>query len=112
MRFHLAETEGGYVAGQRHGSGEMDAGIEKNGVIVVGIDGSKSSLEALRWAAAQARLTCASLQVVAAWHFPASLGWAPAWGPGWDPAAEAAEALEKVVESVLGSHHQGAIGDS
>ncbi len=71
--------------------------------IVVGVDGSKPSLEALRWAAAQARLTGASLHVVAAWHFPASLGWAPAWGPGWDPAAEAAGALEKVVESVLGS---------
>ncbi len=71
--------------------------------IVVGVDGSKPSLEALRWAAQQARLTGASLDVVAAWHFPASLGWAPAWGPEWDPAGEAAEALGKVVDRVLGS---------
>jgi nucleotide-binding universal stress UspA family protein len=73
--------------------------------IVVGVDGSKPSLEALQWAAQQARMTGASLVVVAAWHFPASLGWAPAWGPDWDPAAEAAGALSKVVVGALGKDH-------
>jgi nucleotide-binding universal stress UspA family protein len=74
-----------------------------SGSIVVGVDGSEPSLDALRWAAAQARLTHATLHVVAAWHFPASLGWAPAWAPGWDPAADATEALGQVVKHVLGS---------
>ena len=36
--------------------------------IVVGVDGSPSSLSALRWAARQARLTGAPLRVVHAYH--------------------------------------------
>lgn len=40
-------------------------------VIVVGVDGSASSAEALRWAAAQARVTEGTLRVVHAWSPPA-----------------------------------------
>jgi nucleotide-binding universal stress UspA family protein len=40
-------------------------------VIVVGVDGSPSSAEALRWAANQARLTAGTLRVVHAWSPPA-----------------------------------------
>jgi nucleotide-binding universal stress UspA family protein len=39
-------------------------------VIVVGVDGSASSAEALRWAAGQARLTAGTLRVVHAWSPP------------------------------------------
>ncbi len=38
--------------------------------IVVGVDGSMSSRHALRWAAHQAKLTGASLEVVMAWEVP------------------------------------------
>ena len=38
--------------------------------IVVGVDGSEASLDALRWAARQARLTGAPLLAVTAWAFP------------------------------------------
>jgi len=38
--------------------------------IVVGVDGSKSSIDALRWAVFQAELTGATLHVIAAWPFP------------------------------------------
>jgi nucleotide-binding universal stress UspA family protein len=38
--------------------------------IVVGVDGSAASLEALRWAARQARLTGAPLLALTAWAFP------------------------------------------
>jgi nucleotide-binding universal stress UspA family protein len=41
--------------------------------IVVGVDGSDGSLQALRWAADEARLRKALLQVVLAWDYPASL---------------------------------------
>jgi nucleotide-binding universal stress UspA family protein len=41
--------------------------------IVVGVDGSEGSLQALRWAADEARLRKALLQVVLAWDYPASL---------------------------------------
>jgi nucleotide-binding universal stress UspA family protein len=38
--------------------------------IVVGVDGSEHSIEALRWAARQAKVTGARLDVVTAWTFP------------------------------------------
>ncbi len=75
-----------------------------SGLIVVGVDGSDSSLEALRWAANQARLTGAALEVLATWEYPTSLGWAPAWPPDWDPEGDARKALAEVVEKVLGPH--------
>ena len=40
--------------------------------IVVGVDGSPSSREALRWAARQAALTGSVVDAVIAWHDPAS----------------------------------------
>ena len=48
----------------------------KVGPIVVGIDGSPPSLDALRWAAAQALLQKSDLHIVVAWHMPNMFGWA------------------------------------
>lgn len=48
--------------------------------IVAGVDGSPSSLGALRWAIRQASLTGATVDAVIAWHYPAAAagyGWAP-----------------------------------
>jgi nucleotide-binding universal stress UspA family protein len=48
--------------------------------IVAGVDGSESSLSALRWAIRQAGLTGAAVDAVAAWHNPvmaASYGYVP-----------------------------------
>jgi nucleotide-binding universal stress UspA family protein len=73
-------------------------------VILVGVDGSSSSIDALHWAARQATLTGAQLQVVAAWHYPVSLGWAPAWPDDWDPAAEATTGLKAVVDRELAGY--------
>ena len=39
-------------------------------VIVVGVDGSEGSRDAVRWAAGQARLTGASVRAVASWRWP------------------------------------------
>jgi nucleotide-binding universal stress UspA family protein len=44
--------------------------------IVVGIDGSHSSLEAMRWAGRQADLTRSTLHVVMTWEWPLTYGWA------------------------------------
>ena len=49
--------------------------------VVVGVDGSPGSVQALRWAARQAELTGAELQVVTAWEYPTFYSWAPA-NPG------------------------------
>ena len=43
--------------------------------IVVGVDGSDESKVALRWARRIARAEGASIDAVAAWEFPASIGW-------------------------------------
>ena len=40
------------------------------GRIVVGVDGSDASLDALRWALRQAQLTNCELQAVTTWHIP------------------------------------------
>ena len=41
--------------------------------IVVGVDGSPSSIEALEWALGQAILTGSTIDAVCAWHYPSSL---------------------------------------
>jgi nucleotide-binding universal stress UspA family protein len=61
---------------RRRGPGD-DAAM---GTIVVGIDGSAASKEALRWALAEARLRDDSLRAVHAWTLPAlgaGLGYVP-----------------------------------
>ena len=45
--------------------------------VVVGVDGSRASQEALVWAARQAQLTGASIDAVIAWHFPVVIGGLP-----------------------------------
>ena len=45
--------------------------------IVVGVDGSDSSLAALRWAIRQAKRTGAAVDAVTAWRYPAAYGGAP-----------------------------------
>ncbi|MEU1891218.1 universal stress protein [Streptomyces pristinaespiralis] len=53
--------------------------------IVVGVDGSASSQEALRWAARQAELIRGVVEAVCAWEAPSESGWAgPATEPGFD----------------------------
>lgn len=47
------------------------------GRIVVGIDGSPSSLDALRWALRQARLAGDVVEVVSAWRAPTAYGGYP-----------------------------------
>jgi nucleotide-binding universal stress UspA family protein len=72
--------------------------------IVVGIDGSPSSIEAFRWAVRQAELTGGSVDAVIAWQFPASaggFGWAPSSGfDDIDFAGLSAKALSAVIEQV------------
>lgn len=45
--------------------------------IVVGVDGSQASEEALAWAVRQAQLTGASVEAVIAWHYPVVIGGMP-----------------------------------
>ena len=67
---------------------------DRNGRIVVGVDGATGSLAALRWAVAEARLRHATVEAVIAWAPPQTYGYTPAY-PIEDFQADAAEALSK-----------------
>jgi nucleotide-binding universal stress UspA family protein len=71
--------------------------------IVVGVDGSEGSKHALRWAAQQAKLTGATLEVVAAWDFPATYGWVPVPPEDLDFAAFAQKSLTDTLTEVFGA---------
>ncbi|HUY47918.1 MAG TPA: universal stress protein [Streptosporangiaceae bacterium] len=70
--------------------------------IVVGVDGSAGSTEALRWAARQARLTGAALEAVIAWQYPAFFGWAPVGPDDADIGKIAERALSDALNEVFG----------
>lgn len=69
------------------------------GRIVVGVDGSRESAEALRWAAGQADLTGAELHAVLAWHVPAAYGIVDSTEADW--AAHSSRHLEATVAGAL-----------
>lgn len=75
---------------------------EAQGRIVVGVDGSPQSLEALRWALKQAEATGASIEAIHAWQIPVAYGAPVAVMPGESFAASAERALGESVEQVLG----------
>jgi len=69
------------------------------GRIIVGVDGSPSSEQALRWAAEQARRTGQEVHAVVAWEYPPSYGGAPIGDIDW--AGDRREALQKAVANTL-----------
>ncbi len=48
--------------------------MESAGRIVVGVDGSEASLDAVRWAVKQAKLTGAGVEAVTSWRFMRQYG--------------------------------------
>ena len=73
---------------------------------MTGIDGSASSLSALRWAVHLAKHTGAAVDVVAAWRYPVAAcgyGWAPAaTGPEYDDEEIAQEMVADAIGNTLG----------
>lgn len=69
--------------------------------VVVGVDGSESSIEALRWAQQFAPGMGAVIETVTAWHYPVNTGMAPA-PVGWDPATDAAQLLAIALSTAFG----------
>jgi nucleotide-binding universal stress UspA family protein len=69
-------------------------------VIVVGVDGSQGSRDAVAWAAEQGRLTGAPVRVVATWRWPAYLTRVP---PGVDLAADTQRTVDEVLAEVRNS---------
>ncbi len=82
----------------------MTGDDQKQARIVVGVDGSGSSRHALQWAARQAQLTGARLEVVITWELPTSFGWVPPYPPDFNPAKDAQQAVDDEVATALGSY--------
>lgn len=79
---------------------------ERSGAIptvVVGVDASDESRQALRWAAAYARGVGARLAVVHAWHPAEEYVWLPEMPPPAPPTEVASTAVGEMVADVLGA---------
>ena len=88
------------VAVVRAGTGTPGGGLA--GRIVVGVDGSSTARQALRWAVDEARVRSAALDVVSAWQLP-YLGDFPYTSSVLDPSlmeSEAQKLLDDAVDSV------------
>jgi nucleotide-binding universal stress UspA family protein len=70
--------------------------------VVVGVDGSDASKQALRWAAQIAHGYRAHLLVVTAWHFPVDSGWSTVPGD-WNPRHDMEKCMTQAVDEVFGS---------
>jgi nucleotide-binding universal stress UspA family protein len=81
---------------------ESPSGISPR--IVVGVDGSPSSLTAVEWAVGQAELTGAGLEVLMTWDWPNSYGWSLPVPSDYDPAHDAETTLDRVLEPVRQAH--------
>lgn len=69
--------------------------------IVVGVDGSPESVDALRYAAQFAQFSGATIDAVIAWQYPYPIGWAM---PEWDPREEARKVIIAAAEEAFGEH--------
>ncbi|MFI0940840.1 universal stress protein [Streptomyces sp. NPDC021020] len=74
-----------------------------NDTIIVGVDGSAPSVQALRWAGRQAELTGGRLVAVMAWELPGAFGWAgvPGLPQDLDMEEPAVQALAEAVKDGL-----------
>ncbi|WP_405362019.1 universal stress protein [Kitasatospora sp. NBC_00085] len=71
--------------------------------IVVGVDGSPSSIDALSWAVDQARTRGAVIEAVAAWQHPVSTGWTVPIEADEDLATITRKVLDDAIVQATGS---------
>lgn len=68
---------------------------DRGGRIVVGVDGSDGSKDALRWAMAQARCTGGTVEAINAWEDPTGYGFPYAW------VSDSGDSLATLTEKML-----------
>ncbi|WP_030243093.1 universal stress protein [Streptomyces sp. NRRL S-350] len=80
--------------------------MSANPRIVVGVDGSPASEQALRWAVGYAKAVGGTISAIAAWEYPAFYGWAGQGVPTVEtlnPEELAGRTLAETVTRVVGS---------
>jgi nucleotide-binding universal stress UspA family protein len=88
----------------------MTGTVNKDQRIVVGVDGSGPSKEALRWAVDQGRLTGASVEAVAAWETPTDwYGMMPRTDRPSTVEDAAQRSLDETVDEAVGAHEGVAV---
>lgn len=91
----------------------MDASERKtNHQIVVGIDGSESSTNALRWAARLAPSINATIHAVVAWEYPIVFGLDGGMPGSWKPDETAKEILNNALDTVFGKERPAGLKGS
>ncbi|MEV8510482.1 universal stress protein [Actinoplanes sp. NPDC051475] len=75
--------------------------------IVVGVDNSAGSREALRWALAHARLTGATVEAVTVWQVPPMYAYAYGWLPTGINDADIIRYAEKALAETVAQVHGG-----
>lgn len=76
--------------------------VSKESRIVVGVDGSEPSKEALRWAARLAPTLSATIRAVSVWEYPAGFGWT-SMPSGWNFQTDTEKVLHQAVDEVFGA---------
>lgn len=71
--------------------------------IVIGVDGSPSSIHALKWAFGQAILTGGTINAVCAWHYPSAYGFAVPDCADYQALAE--ETVSKAIAEARNADH-------
>ena len=72
--------------------------------VIVGVDGSTSSLGAVGWAGDYAAATGVPITLVAAWEWPTSYGWSIPMPADYDPAADAQRILDDAAARLRERH--------
>ena len=78
-------------------------GADRHHRIIVGIDGSSSSIAAAEWAAMQAELTGDTLEALMTWEWPATYGWSPG-APEYDPQHDCDVIMGDVLRPIRDRH--------
>jgi nucleotide-binding universal stress UspA family protein len=72
--------------------------------VIVGVDGSASSLGAVQWAGDYAAATGAPVTLIAAWQWPTSYGWSIPMPEDYEPSADAERILAEAATTLREQH--------
>ncbi|MGI8879385.1 MAG: universal stress protein [Jatrophihabitans sp.] len=88
-------------------------GTSEHNRIVVGVDGSEPSKQALRWARFLAETTGSTIEAITAWQPLISYGWmGGGWAvppADWDPASDAEKAAVATIDEIFGEDRPPAL---